>query len=508
MLESLHEILTEARSAWRFRWVGLSVAWAIAAIGWTYVMLMPNVYEASSRVYVDPSSVLRPLLDRQIVASDITTRLSYVREALLGAEYMQRIASANGLDQRARNAAQREQVLANLKESITIAAEPATADRPQRDDAMVLRFSYRHQSRATAVSVVDMLLAILINDTLGADEAGASTAESFLNERIREYEARLQSAERALADFRRTNSGRLPGAEGSYFQAIQNERDKIEETRLQMRLAESRRDQLRAHSLDARIREHRAELDRLSLEFTDRHPDVIAEREALVRLEEQRSLQLRGRRVSNPDQEVFSLASNPVFEALQIDLNKAEVEITTLAAQVRDGESRLAQLQAVIDEAPEVEAQLAQLNREYDVVRDQYQKLIQTREIQNLSEKASDTEQVAFRILNPPMAGTEPAYPPRLSFLAAALMVAVAAGGGVCLVLARLKPVFGTGSELREISGVPLLGVIGQATPSPSARSRRIASLAWFLSGASALIVLFLVIAAAEAMFGAASGAP
>ncbi len=98
MLESLREILTEARSAWRFRWVGLSVAWAIAAIGWTYVMLMPNVYEASSRVYVDPSSVLRPLLDRQIVASDITTRLSYVREALLGAEYMQRIASANGLD--------------------------------------------------------------------------------------------------------------------------------------------------------------------------------------------------------------------------------------------------------------------------------------------------------------------------------------------------------------------------------------------------------------------------
>ncbi len=179
---------------------------------------------------------------------------------------------------------------------------------------------------------------------------------------------------------------------------------------------------------------------------------------------------------------------NPVFEALQIDLNEAEVEIATLAAEVTDRESRLAQLQAVIDEAPEVEAQLAQLNREYGVVRDQYQKLIQTREIQNLSEKASDTEQVAFRVLNPPMAGTEPAYPPRLLFLAAALMVAVAAGGVVCLLLARLKPVFGTGSELRQISGVPLLGVIGQATSSPSAPSRIKASVAWFLSAASALI--------------------
>ncbi|MEO8464681.1 MAG: XrtA system polysaccharide chain length determinant [Gammaproteobacteria bacterium] len=509
----MRDLLAQARSAWRFRWHGLAVAWAIALIGLGVTTLLPNLYEASTRVYVDTSSVLRPLLERQIVESDVTTRLRYVREALLGREYIERIARENHLDQEARGPGEREAVLNDLRQRISIAAEPAPLDQSSRNDSsMILRISYRHAQPETAVGVVQMLLKILVNDTLGANEKGSTAAEGFLDQRILEYENRLQGAERALAEFQKANAGRLPGTEGSYFQAIQRDRESLEDTRRKLRLAESRRDRIREQirgeqpvsstelagnaqpspfSLDARIREHRATLDRLLLEFTDRHPDVIAEREVLARLEEQRTAQLKQLRVVDPNQELFALGANPVFQALQIDLNKAEVEIATLVAEAKDRQSRLTELQSVVDEVPEVEAELARLNRDYNVVREQYQKLIQTREVQSLSRKASDADQVEFRVLNPPRAGIKPVAPPRLLLLATVLAAALAGAAALCVILGRMNPVFSSPHELREGLGIPLFGVVERMLLTAQQRARERASLICFVSAAAGLVVLF-----------------
>src|SRR5690606_31317725 len=126
---------------------------------------------------------------------------------------------------------------------------------------------------------------------------------------------------------------------GGYFARMQSEREQLEALRRQARLSESKRDRLQEqlrgetavtavagsatvepppNSIDARIRDNRAQLDRLLLQYTDRHPDVVAVREVLTRLEAQRAEQLRALGVLNPDQQLSSLGSNPVYEALQI----------------------------------------------------------------------------------------------------------------------------------------------------------------------------------------------
>lgn len=513
MDELLIGVLSQVRSAWRFRWYGAALAWLVAVAGWTGVGLLPDIYEASTRVYVDTSSMLRPLLSGNIVPTDVTTRLQFVRQALLGREYLERIASGNGLE--AASQQDQEQVLARLRAEIRIEAASARDEVNRDDSSSIFTIRYRHESPETAVGVVTDLLRFLVEDTLRANKEGTDSVERFLDERIVEYENRLQRAEQALAEFQRKNSGRLPGSQGSYFERMQREREALTQTERQIRLAQSRRSQLEqqlsgeapidvagdaaprelpADSIDARIQAHRAELDRLLLSYTERHPDVVAVRETLARLEAQRAEQLRTLGIEDPDQQISGLRSSPVYQALQIALNDAKVEIATLQADAEDRARRLSELQALIDEVPEVEAELQRLNRDYDDIRRQYQLLIQSRETQILSRKASEADQVEFRVLNPPSAGFEPVEPRRLILMTGVLGAAFAAGGGLCYLFAQLNPVFGSRRALKEATGVPVLGVVNRVLVGIEKRRRRNAVLVFFAAMVGLLLVFGAVV--------------
>jgi polysaccharide chain length determinant protein (PEP-CTERM system associated) len=358
---------------------------------------------------------------------------------------------------------------------------------------------------------VRTVLSSLIEDTLGANREGTDRASKFLDDRIAEHEARLEQAEQALAEFQRANSGKLPGSEENYFERMQRERDELEKTRRDLRLANSKRDRLkqqltsetplalddrslnaepRPNTIDARIRDGRAELDRLLLMYTDKHPAVIAQRESLDRLEAQRTEQLRALGISNTDQEISALGANPVYQAVQIAMNEVDLEIATLEADARDREQRLKDLQSLIDEVPLVEAELARLNRDYDVIKAQHQALIQSRERQQLSEQASATDQVDFNVLNPPRAEVEPVAPRRLLLLAGVLAAALAAGGGVSYLLAQWRPVFGSSKALRELTGLPVIGSVSRVHLDSRAASRTRFALASFSAAIAALVLV------------------
>jgi polysaccharide chain length determinant protein (PEP-CTERM system associated) len=516
MAEILAQIWSELRSAWRFRWYGAAAAWAVCLGGWAWVALQPNIYEATARVYVDASSILRPILNEQIIPTDVNLELSYVRQAVFGRGQLELMARENNLVPPGATPAQREAILNKLRNALQVNSAPATRDNSPNT---IYDISYRHSNRDTAVGVVTTLVNFLVEQTMTANRADTDTAERFLEERIQEYENRLQQAEEARASFKRRNSDRLPGAEGDYFQRMQQIRTNLETAEQSLTVAEARRDQLRAqlagepalqvadrtdiepppNSIDARIRDARAQLDALLLQYTDRHPDVVALRETLSRLEAQRIAQLESLGVrTDGDQPLSGLALNPVHQALQMELHDAEVEVATLQANVRQQRERLQALQALIDEVPEVEAELARLNRDYDVVYEQYQALIRSRETQALSRKASDTDQVDFRVINPPLAEFEPVAPARLRLLTVVFLGGLMLGAGVCYLLSQVKPVFSDARVLRDITGLPLLGVVSQAAPDPSRRRMRRLAVASFAASIVFLGVLFLATVAVE----------
>jgi protein tyrosine kinase modulator len=228
------------------------------------------------------------------------------------------------------------------------------------------------------------------------------------------------------------------------------------------------------------------------LQYTDQHPDVVAIREALARLEAQRAAQIKELGDSAAGQNFSALDSNPIYQALRIALNEAEVDIATLQADVAERTQKLKETKSLVDELPQVEAELARLNRDYDVINEQYQALVKSRETQDLSQKAFDTDKVDFRVIDPPAASEKPVAPKRVRLLAMVFVAALGAAGGLCWLVAQLRPVFVTPASLRAICGLPVLGavsVFGMARH----RIRRRLALLGFVGVMGALIALFAV---------------
>ncbi len=501
MHEQLTFLLNELRSAWRFRWLALVAAWVLALGGWGAVANMPDQFEATARVYVDTTSELREIIGNQIIESDVDAQLAFVRQALLGRVQLEEVARQSDLALRAENSQQFDTLVDRLRNGVEISV---SGDGRRRGPENLYTIRYKDHDRDMALSVVDTILTTFVEDTMGGRRERSASARQFLERQVREYEQRLAESEERLAAFRREHADVLPGSEGNYFNRLQNETAALEEAEQRLELAESRRNRLQqrlraastgielpadgedapAGSIDARIREAEDRLEELLLRFTDRHPDVVATRETLERLRERREEQLAA--MADGDGVAAGASTNPVYQALQISLNEIEVEIASLEADLRRRQNRVDRLRAAMDEVPEVEAQLARLNRDYDVVNAQYQSLLASLETERLTREARETDQVEFRVIDPPSAPNSPVAPNRPVLLLGMLFFGLGGGGGLAFLLSQLRPVFPTPKVLHEATGLPVIGSVS-LTWRERHRTRRRAELFSFALGCVAL---------------------
>jgi uncharacterized protein involved in exopolysaccharide biosynthesis len=97
MQDIIKQILEEVRAIWRFRWHALAAAWGVCVLGWLVVLMLPDRYEASARVIVDPSTVLRPVIQRLAVEQDVNAELNLVCPSLLSDSQLQWVIKQTGL---------------------------------------------------------------------------------------------------------------------------------------------------------------------------------------------------------------------------------------------------------------------------------------------------------------------------------------------------------------------------------------------------------------------------
>jgi polysaccharide chain length determinant protein (PEP-CTERM system associated) len=331
MHELLWSVFAYAKSAWRFRWLGLAATVVIALCGWVGIALMPDRFEAEARVYVDTRSQIGRVLPNQIADSTFDQELQYVRESLLGRPQLERLARAADLDLDVKDEEDLTELVESLRESITIEIAPIMAgDRAPSGGGNIYSIGFRDREREVSISVVKSLLDIFMEDTLGAQRATSEVSSSFLKDQIEEYQERLREADQRLASFNREHAERMPGMQGGYFQRLQSETSELGRAREQLNLAESKLDsinrQLRGEAgqqavdsdssptapIDLRIRTGEQMLEDLRMRFTDQHPDVVAVKENLVDLRAQREAQLKEIASDN----VGFSSNNPVLQAL------------------------------------------------------------------------------------------------------------------------------------------------------------------------------------------------
>ncbi len=184
---------------------------------------------------------------------------------------------------------------------------------------------------------------------------------------------------------------------------------------------------------------------------------------------------------------------------MKVSLTEAEATVAGLRVRVAEYESRYARAVGKIKLLPEVEAEYAQLNRDYDVNKKNYDSLIQRRESASISEGMTDVSSVAdFRLIDPPRASRTPVGPNRVVLLSLALLASLASGLAGSFAASQLRPTFFDAHTLSEVAGLPLLGTVSRiVTPAVKQRERK--SLWRFSVGLGSFVVAYLLAIGAAA---------
>jgi len=462
---------------WRFKWLGLALSWVLAVAGWLWVWQLPEAYLATARIDVDSSSILRPLLRGLAIQPDMHQRVKLMSRTLLSRPNLEKLMRMADLDLAVKSDLEEERLLEKLKSSISLSGE--------RQSSSLYAVSAKHEDRAVAKRIVESLMSIFIESTLSEKRKDSSGAQSFLDQQVADYELRLTEAEGRLADFKKRHVGILPGAAGDYYKRLEMERKQLIGSELQLKELINRRDEvkrqlageepvflsssltsMRNSPLDHRIQALQEKLDRLSVSYTDLHPEVIQIAFVIADLEKEKELEIKDMIEAQPDG-LSSLQSSPVYQQMRSMLAETEARVAEIEVRVREYRRRVNMLDKRVDRIPEIEAESKQLDRDYKVISQQHQALLKRRESALLSDQVEkNADDIKFRVVDPAFVPLKPNEPNKLLLNAAVLIGAMGAGIGLALLLSLLKPIIFDRNTLAEITGLPVLGSVMMITTS------------------------------------------
>ena len=390
-----------------------------------------------------------------------------------------------------------------------------------RDNLYTL--SYQEANKDKAKRVIQSMVSIFVESSLGASRKDTDSAKVFLDEQIKTYESKLEEAEGRLKEFRLRNIDLQTGDGKDSASRLSEASQALEAAKLQLRESEQSRDaakkQLIAEKggsaadnvtqsllqesslsvatpeIDGRLESQRRNLDGLLQRFTEQHPDVASTRRLIAELEKQKAkevAELRKAALAMPAANGGTSASLASQELARM-LATSEVQVAALRARVSEFQARYAQAKSLTRTSPQIEAEAAQLNRDYAIVKKNYEDLVARRQSAVMSgdlDMASGV--VDFRLIDPPRVSPQPVSPNRLLLLLAALGVSVAAGLAVTFAASQVRPVFDDVHQLRSKTGLPLLGVVSMILSDDEKRRERSGRIR-FLAGTSGLLASYLV---------------
>ena len=496
MEELYRQILSILYGMWLRRWYAIGVAWLVALVGWGYVATMPDKYESFARIYVDTKPLLTPLMRGMTVDTNIGEQILVMQRTLTSRPNLEKVVRMTDLDLTVESDLEKESLLSGLESNIAVTSQGGS----------LVRVAYENTDPQRAKRVVQALMTIFVETNLGRSRKGLAGARRFIDEQIREYENDLSAAEKRLSDFNQANMGFLPGKQ-NFFDQMATMRGEYSTKKAQLDGLMIRRQELSnqlaqvsqfltvttplgpaggnfgpgsgpggspgvSSVMASRLQlllQNRAEL---LMQYTERHPDVVRVQREIDRLQALAS-------ASESDESTGSAGagnttiSNPVFEQTKLDIIQIEADIQVLVPGVETARQSVESLERQAMTVPVVQAEMSKLNRDYEIIKRNYEELIVRREKARIEQNIeTKSDKVIYNLIEPPQVPIKPTSPNRPVFLSIVLLLALGAGAGVAFVLSQIRTTYTSLQSLRDSFAMPVLGAV-TALVSDTDRRRR-----------------------------------
>jgi polysaccharide chain length determinant protein (PEP-CTERM system associated) len=512
MQEAIAQILSYVWGVWRYRWLALVVAWIIALGGWLFVQQMPEAYVGSARIFVDSNNLLQPLLRGLTIQPDTGQRISMLSRTLLSRPNLEKVMRMTDLDLTVQTDLEKEELLTALREDISLQGSSTNES--------LYTVNVVDEDRDMAKRLTQSIITVFIESSLSDKRSGSSGAQDFLDKQIAEYEVRLVEAEDRLASFKQRYVGELPGETGGYYVNLNKAKQDLSGAQLMLREMQNRQRELQkqidgeepvflssgagasSSPLDVRIQTLNANIDQLLARYTERHPEVRQMRGLIEDLENEKLAELEHARANDYSGAYAGLSNSPVYQGMRSMLAETNAQVAELQVRVTEYDKRVKELSERIDNIPIIEAELKQLNRDYQVVASQHQALLERREAakisQDVEQNASD---VVFRVIDPPFVPSKPSEPNKLLLNSLVLVVALGVGVALALLVSLLNPMVVDQRSLTNLTGLPLFGTV-TLVPSAEQKKRENFGLLAYSSLVLVLLVAFAGVNVGQVILG------
>lgn len=437
----------------------------IALLGLVLGMMLPKKYTSSTIILVEDRNIIAPLMEGRAVATSVVDRASILREVAFSRRVMEEILKTGGWLQDNPTPLEQDKLIEKIIDRTSISNPRAN----------LIEIAYSDSDATRAYEITRRFAELVIQESLATKERESSEAYAFIDSQVNQYHAKLTAAENGLEAFRQSTPDARPGTDvdvnariGELRRIIEGARMELidlrsQESALQSQLSgesEITLVQTRTGQFRARLAELQSERDRLLLQYTDQHPDVVRLQHQIRDVEqdlrrEESAPRTAGTALDGP------AAFNPLYGELRSKLAEARRRSAATAARIASAEQMLASEMARSNRIASSESTLAELTRDYEVNRDLYQDLLKRRENARVSMNL-DAEQrgLSFRIQEPAQMPLRPSGLRVMHVAGAGLALALLIPLGLLFALTKLDPRVRSPLQIEREAGLPVLGTM------------------------------------------------
>ncbi len=475
--------------AWRRKWL-IAVPFVVATVCTAIIAnRLPKRYQSETVILVVPQRVPESYV-RSTVTNRIEDRLPSLREQILSRTRLERVIKEFGLYPELQQKAVMEDVVETMRRDIDIKVE--------RGDSF--RISYINTVPQTAQRVTERLATLFIQENVRDRTVQAESTNQFLDAQMEEARAKLLDHEKKLEEYQRRYAGELPTQTAGNMQAIQSLqlqlqalRESIDRDRDRRLVLERQVGDLQTTSdpiappsgnADAaagattiqQLEIAQARLRALEMRYTPEHPDVRAQKATIRELEAKLTAENAVRPASSPLKPVTlaEASRQKRVRELNTEIQNLDTQLDRKHGQERQLEDQIASYQAKVNAAPTREAELKEMNRDYETLQNTYTSFLSKREDAKVAanlERTQSGEQ--FRVLDQARVPERPYSPKIMKINMAGAFLGLAIGLGVVALLEYRDSTFKTGAEVEQLLQLPVLALVPMMASEMERRGRQ-----------------------------------
>jgi len=492
----------------------VAVPWALIAAGTAgFARLLPDEYQSKAVIQVVPPRVPDAIMKDQKTAN-LTDRLRALEATILSRTRLENLVKEFNLYPQLQNTMIMEDVVAQMRRDIRTA--------PLKGD--IFQVQYTGRNPITVMKVTERLASLFLEESQRDGQRRAEGTSSFVEAELEDKHRQLLEMEAQLTKYKLQNSGELPSQAGSNMAAVSALQNQAQQNATSLNQDNSRRIQL-----ERIIADLEAQADTVTTTngtapdpttMTGSAAQKLAAAEAQLNgviarglkpasVEYIRAERLVARYKKEADAEALrtplssgtggaAVAVSPREKLLaqyREELNNLKQNIAAREAEDKRIRAKASEYQAKVDRAPLREAELIELQREYDTIRSIYDGLVAKREAANMSvslQRRQIGEQ--FVLLDRAQVPQRPSAPDRMLINLLGLAAGLAVGVALVALVEYRDSTFKTDTDLGGVLALPVLAVVPLMLSEAERRSKFRRRLLLNLSLGSTVAVCLAVI--------------